>query len=143
MDIIARVHELIEKGEAFCLATVVESTRSDLAAGSKMIVFRDGHSEGPVGSKPALSALRTAAMRALKEDKRDIVEIEDGLRVFLDVLSSEARLIVCGAGHIAVPLVRFAGEVGFQITVLDDREDFANPERFPGCDVVAKILLKP
>jgi xanthine dehydrogenase accessory factor len=138
MDIIARVHELIEKGETFCLATVVESTHSDLPAGSKMIAFRDGHSEGAAGSKPAVSALRAAAMHALKENKKGIVEIEDGLRAFLDVLSSEARLIVCGAGHIAVPLVRFAGEVGFQITILDDREDFANAERFPGCDVIAE-----
>jgi xanthine dehydrogenase accessory factor len=56
----------------------------------------------------------------------------------LDILASEARLIVCGAGHIAVPLVRFAADVGFQITVLDDREDFANAERFPACDVIAE-----
>jgi xanthine dehydrogenase accessory factor len=138
MDIIARVLELIKKGDTFCLATVVESTHSDLAAGSKMIVFKDGHTEGKFGSKPAVSALRAAAMQKLEENKKGVVEIEPGLRVFLDVLSSEARLIVCGAGHIAVPLVRFAREVGFQITVLDDREDFANAERFPDCEVIAE-----
>jgi xanthine dehydrogenase accessory factor len=138
MDIIARVHELIEKGETFCLATVVESIRLDCPAGSKMIIYRDGSVDGSIGFGLAVSALRAAAMHTLTENKKGIVEIKDGLRVFLDVLSSEARLIVCGAGHIAVPLVRFAADVGFQITVLDDREDFANAERFPGCDIIAE-----
>jgi xanthine dehydrogenase accessory factor len=138
MDIIARVHELIEKGETFCLATILESDRLDWPAGTKMIILRDGIEGVDAGSKPLVSALHAAAMTTLQENKKGIVEIEDGLRVFLDVLSCEARLIVCGAGHIAIPLARFAGEVGFHVSVLDDREDFANTERFPGCDVIAE-----
>ena len=46
-------------------------------------------------------------------------------------------MIVCGAGHIALPLSQFARKVGFRVTVIDDREDFANQDRFPGCNVLA------
>jgi xanthine dehydrogenase accessory factor len=59
------------------------------------------------------------------------------LRVFFDVLTGEPKVLVCGAGHIAVPLARYARDVGFAVTVLDDRADFAHPSRFPGCQVVA------
>ena len=46
--------------------------------------------------------------------------------------------MICGAGHIAIPLARFAGEVGFSVTVIDDRSDFAHPSRFPGCTTIAE-----
>jgi xanthine dehydrogenase accessory factor len=41
------------------------------------------------------------------------------------------RLLLLGAGHIAQPLCRYAADLGFQVTVADDRPDFANYERFP------------
>ena len=47
-------------------------------------------------------------------------------------------MLVCGAGLIAVPLARFAREVGFKVSVLDDRADFANSTRFPNCDVITE-----
>ena len=39
------------------------------------------------------------------------------------------------------PLARFAREVGFSVTVLDDRPDFANQQRFPGCEVIAEDFI--
>jgi xanthine dehydrogenase accessory factor len=47
-------------------------------------------------------------------------------------------LVICGAGHIALPLAQFSQKLGFQVTVIDDRSDFANLTRFPGCNVIAK-----
>lgn len=138
MEIVARVYELIEKGETFCLATVVESDRPDLSTGFKLIVLKDGSVESGLASVPMVHALRGAALQTLNQRKRRILEIETGVRVFFDLLSFEARLIVCGAGHIAIPLARFARATGFWVTVLDDREDFANEDRFPGCSVIAE-----
>lgn len=43
----------------------------------------------------------------------------------------EERMIVLGGGHIALPLVDFASKIGFAVTVVDDRPDFANSARFP------------
>ena len=58
-------------------------------------------------------------------------------KAFLDVLEREEKLVICGAGHISIPLSRFVRSVGFKVTVLDDREDFAHPLRFEGCKVIA------
>lgn len=41
------------------------------------------------------------------------------------------KLLVLGGGHIAVPLVSWAAKVGFSVTVIDDRPEFAHKGRFP------------
>ena len=138
MDVIARVNELLESGETFCLASVIASANPDVPLGRKVIVFRDGPIEGGLGSKHLDSRLRDLALKALVDRKRQTVEIEDELRAYLDVFSGGAKLLVCGAGHIAVPLSIFARAAGFRVTVLDDRSDFANSSRFPECEVIAE-----
>ena len=55
---------------------------------------------------------------------------EDGLVVREPVLPQE-RLIVLGAGHIALPVCQFGAACGFTVCVVDDRPDFANRSRFP------------
>ena len=50
MDVISRVTQLLEGGKVFCLATVIESTRSDIPAGQKTIVFEGGGMEQRIGS---------------------------------------------------------------------------------------------
>ncbi|MBI3972509.1 MAG: XdhC family protein [Chloroflexi bacterium] len=54
---------------------------------------------------------------------------DDSLHVYLDVFPRPPHLAIFGAVHIAIPLVRFAHEVGFRTTVVDPRSAFATPER--------------
>ena len=138
MNIIARVNQLMEKGEAICLATVIASENPSITVGGKAIVFSDGSMEGNLGSGLSDSRLRDLALGSLNAQKSQAIDVEKGIRVFFDILSSEDRILVCGAGHIAVPLARFAREMGFKVTVLDDRDDFANSTRFPDCDVITE-----
>ena len=138
MGVITKVNELLEAGETFCLATVVASDAADTPPGSKTIVLPDGSQGGVGGSQSFEAALRDQALAALNAKKSRIVETADGVRVFLNVLHGEDRLLICGAGHIAIPLARFANAVGFSVTVLDDRSDFAHPSRFPGCTTISE-----
>lgn len=138
MDVTARVNQLMADGQIFCLATVITSDTPDIAAGYKSIILADGTLEGKTGQAQLDMKIRDQALAVLKAKKRDMLELQKGLRVFFDILSSEADLIICGAGHIALPLARFARAVGFNVTVLDDRSDFAHRSRFPGCSVVAE-----
>ena len=138
MNIIKRVNKLMEKGESICLATVIASKNPQIAVGGKAIVLGDGSMEGNLGTGQSDLRLKNLALTSLNEKKSRAIDMEDGVRVFFDVLSSENRLLVCGAGHIAVPLAQFAREVGFKVSVLDDRADFANSTRFPDCDVITE-----
>ena len=137
MDITARVNELIQKGETFCLATVIASDRADIVPGQKAIFLDNKPMEGGFGGGQLGLTVRDLAREAINEKKRGMVEIKPGVHVFFDLISPELKLVVCGAGHIALPLTLFARNVGFRVTVLDDRDDFAHPSRFPGCDVIA------
>jgi len=137
MNITARINELIQTGETFCLATVIASDRADIAAGQKAIVMDKEPVAGALGDGPLGIAIKDLAQEVINEKKRGVVEIKPGLHVFFDLISPELKLVVCGAGHIAIPLTRFARNVGFRVTVLDDRDDFAHPSRFEGCDVIA------
>ena len=50
--------------------------------------------------------------------------------LFAELHAVAEPLLVFGAGHIAVPFANLARDLGFDVTVLDDREDFAQPARF-------------
>ena len=54
-----------------------------------------------------------------------------GVRAFVEVLEPPLRLVICGAGHDAIPLVRAAAGVGWRPIVVDDRPAFLTHERFP------------
>lgn len=137
MSGIERLIELMEAGQPFCAALVVASDRAELPPGSRAVVTAGGKAEGE-GWPAALKApLRAAALAALADGESRTVEVSPGVRVFLDAVSPAAALLICGAGHIALPLARFAREAGFSVTVLDDRPEFASRARFPGCEVIA------
>jgi xanthine dehydrogenase accessory factor len=141
MDVMTRVLELMQSGETFCLVTVVASADSNIPPGRKAIVLKDRSILGELEFDRINAAMCDVALEAIRENKSRMAEIGSGIKVFLDVLADETRLLVCGAGHIAIPLARFAAGVGFRVTVLDDREDFAHSSRFPDCDVIAEDFI--
>ena len=59
------------------------------------------------------------------------VESRDGRTVFTEILTPPSALIVCGAGDDARPLVAYASDAGFDVTVVDHRQALLAPERFP------------
>ncbi len=141
MNIISRVNELISNAETFCLATVISSSDDRITPGSKVIIHKDGTIEGGTGHKETDKSITDIALQANTQQEKKLLEIKAGLIVFFDFISTRAKLIICGAGHIAIPLARFAQEVGFAVTVIDDRPDFASQARFPECEVVADDFI--
>ena len=145
MDVIAHVNALIEKGATFCLVTVVASSLEAVPAGQKSIIVADGTITGSFGSDRIDQHVCSQALMYIRQKKSGIAQFENNLELFFNVIASETRLLICGAGHIAIPLAQFSAQAGFQVTVLDDRPDFADATRFPDCKVVAQeftIALK-
>ncbi len=140
----ALVEELIKvksEGAGAVLITVVESDGVDgLDSGAKCLV-RDGRIVLGSVSDPALEQriVREAAERLAEERSRLLsLETDSGGQadVFFEVMPSPPKLIVVGAGHIAVPLVKMAKLMDYHVVVVDDRILFANRERFPEADEV-------
>jgi len=130
-------------GRRFVLLTVVESRGfTPQKAGAHMLLAADGETVGTIGGGAIEhEALREA--RALLESgdvartvKKHLTQ-ELGMCcggemvVYLEVLEAMPRLFVYGAGYLARPIAALAVGVGFQVTVIDARPEWAQPERFP------------
>ena len=59
---------------------------------------------------------------------------DNKLEIFLEPVVDQPHLTVFGAGHIAEPLVKICSLMDFTITVVDDREEFLNYDKFPTAD---------
>ena len=64
------------------------------------------------------------------------------LKLFVEVQQRPPELIIVGAGHIALPLAEIAKLCDFTVTVLDDRPQYANRQRFPHADEVLATPLR-
>jgi xanthine dehydrogenase accessory factor len=60
----------------------------------------------------------------------------DGNDLYIEKVHNTAELIVCGAGHVSIPIIKIGKMLGFHITVIDDRPKFANQARAAGADIV-------
>lgn len=104
------------------------------AAGRRTLVFEDGVMAGSFGVAD-LDRAAVDVAGALLHDGTSRLETFGASRLFATAHRPADRLVVVGAGHIAVPLARIGVGLGFEVTVIDDREEFATEERFEGATV--------
>jgi xanthine dehydrogenase accessory factor len=65
-----------------------------------------------------------------------VARLSNGVEVFADVFAEAPEIIIVGGGHVGRAVATVAKTVGYRITVIDDRKDFANSERFPEAESV-------
>ena len=63
--------------------------------------------------------------------------------ILMEVLRPDPTLLIVGAGHIAQPLAQMAAVLDMRVAVVDDRRDWANPERFPDAAEIHVIDYEP
>lgn len=137
------------------LVTVVRAQGSTpQRAGAKMLVYADGRTVGTIGGGcyendafwKAREAIASGKSSLQHYDLNDDFAQENGLicggrmDVHIDPLSPTPPLYIVGAGHVGWHLARAAADAGFRLHVIDDREKFANAERFPGAEVVVESI---
>jgi xanthine dehydrogenase accessory factor len=119
--------------------------------GAKMLVYADGRTVGTIGggcyendaAGRAREAIAAGTPRLVKYDLNDDFVEESGLicggqmEVYIDPIAPSPILYIVGAGHVGYHLARMAADAGFRIHVVDDREKFANRDRFPSADAIA------
>jgi len=139
LDVVALLQDTIEHRRSAALATLIASPPGGAAVGSRLFVPQEGHATGSLGD-PVLDAMVTQAARdQIAEHRTTVVPLEmPGGRgdVFIEVLTPPIPLLVCGAGHDTLPLVRLAHQLGWWVMVADSRPAFATRERFPEADEV-------
>jgi xanthine dehydrogenase accessory factor len=145
-EVFAAVADALERGEPAALVTVVSTTGSTpQRVGAKMLVFGDGRLVGTIGggcyendafwkAREAITHRRPALVHyELSDDFAQETGLICGgqMDVYIEPIEPSPELYIVGAGHVGFHLARIAQEVGFRVHVVDDREKFANLERFP------------
>lgn len=151
-EVFEAVTDTLNRGESAALVTIVRTEGSTpQRVGAKMLVFADGRTVGTIGGGcyendafwKARKSLETRRPLVAKYELADDIAEESGLicggqmDVYIEPLESSAHVYLVGAGHVAYYLARAAAPVGFKVHVLDDREKFANVERFPDATTIS------
>jgi xanthine dehydrogenase accessory factor len=114
------------------------------SVGARLMLTETGPGICNVADARLVETLADAARQALQEGRsrvKEIVVSGGTAEALIEVISPPAPLLIFGAGDDAVPLARFAKEVGWHVTVVDNRSGYATAERFPWADVV--VVARP
>ena len=98
-------------------------------AGEKMIVSGGE----PVWMSDDGGFFSVHASHAVSSEDGILTEI-DGSRVFAELLGNEKKMVICGAGHVSMPVIEIAKMLGFRVTAIDDREQFVKNALDHGAD---------
>jgi xanthine dehydrogenase accessory factor len=146
MDIYEEIVKLRQAGRRGAVATIVNERGSIPSfKTAKMLVRDDGSIVGTIGGgcveadvwQAAREVMESERPRTLTFDLNNDPKYDTGLvcggtlEIFVEPILPPAELYVFGAGHVAASLYRVARTAGFDVTVIDDREAYANRERFP------------
>ena len=146
MQIYEEVLRLKRQGRASAIATLVECRGSSpQKQGAKMLVRDDGSILGTLGGGCLEADVVQAALMTMKDGNPltlpfELTEREGGLVcggtvvVYIEPVLLEPHLVILGAGHVGKMLSKLARFTGFRVTVVDDREEFANRENIPDAD---------
>ena len=150
-EVLAALSAALRRGESVAMVTIVAAHGSTpQRVGAKMLVFADGRQVGTIGggcyehdaAGKARHALQTRRSALVHYELSDDLAEESGLicggqmDVFVEPIEPAPHLYILGAGHVGVELGQIATPVGFRLHVVDDRQKFANHERFPKADEV-------
>jgi xanthine dehydrogenase accessory factor len=150
-EVTEAILELMRAGHGGALATVVRTSGSTpQMPGARLLLKADGGAVGTIGG----GAIEQRVMLALREILqggparllacdlgRDLGMCCGGsMDIFIEPIPAAPRLWIFGAGHVAQPTASLARSVGFEVVVVDEREELNSAERFAGCQ---RELLDP
>lgn len=151
MDIFEEIVRLGRLGQKCALATIVQ-VRGSIPSfeSAKLLVREDGSMLGTIGGGCVEAEVWNAAREVIATEKPRHMNFSLGqdaaydnglicggqLDVFVEPVTPQPAAYIFGAGHISKSLSKVAGLAGFRTVVIDDREMFANRERFPEADEV-------
>lgn len=148
-DLLLKALEAAQKGQSYAFATIVESTEQGTPRkiGAKMVVLRDGSLWGTIGGGTYEKKIHIESLKAIRTQKPKLITCAfrglngqpmcgGQMKVFIDPFCGQKDMIICGAGHIAMPLSILGKMLNFKVTILDNRKEFASRKRFPHVDQI-------
>jgi xanthine dehydrogenase accessory factor len=132
------IEHVLERGEIALVATFVKGPG---AVGAKLLLTESGDAVGSLGNAQLDSLVRGQAARLLaSRDETRMFSVHEfdaqfpaasEIYLLFERLQPAPRLVICGAGHVGASLARLSAFAGYHTTLIDDRSQFLNHDRFP------------
>ena len=142
LDYAKEIDAAYEGGPSVALASLIKSAPGkSLPVGAKLFIREDGSTEGSLGDSELDRDAVKSAHGLMAMGRNEYAIAEDGAEYFIEAYTTPPQLVICGGGHVSFALAAHAKPLGFRLFITDDREEFANPERFPNADII--VAKKP
>jgi len=128
LDLYRTVRTSVDQGRCAVLITPLTNTSS------KLLLIEGGATSGTLGDLELDREAQLVAAEVIRKRTSATVLLGGALAVFFEVHGPPPTLIIFGAGHVAMPLVSLAHDLGLKTIVVDGRPRFATRERFPDVD---------
>jgi xanthine dehydrogenase accessory factor len=123
------VRSAIDQGKSVAIITRLKDPAH------RLLVFEESTISGTLGNTDLDDQARQIALELIRKRKSETVSVGDpSVELFFEVHGPPPTLIVFGAGHLSMPLVSLAHDLGLKTIVVDGRPRFATRERFPAAD---------
>jgi len=132
------IEHVLAEGSIAALATLTIAHKN---VGTKILVPESGPAVGSFGDVTLDNAVAQRATKFLTaRDVAHLFQVRDfapeltewaEASILFERLQPEARLVICGAGHVGAALARLASLTGYKATLIDDRADSVVRDRFP------------
>lgn len=123
-------------GQPLAFVTLLVRDGRDLGYAGRLVVRGSGERIGSLGRAELDHKAVDAALEQMRHGTTRLVSVDDRTDLLVDPVTAPPRLVVAGGGHVAKAIARQAHLLDFAVTILEDRPEFADPERFGGAEVI-------
>lgn len=115
-------------------ATLLKPGSGNGNTGDKLYIGNDGVARGTLGDTARDHEVTTVLRDLIDYGRVKSVITKDGSEVFLEGYTTPASVVIAGGGHIGKSIAPLVTMLGMRLSVVDDRPEFANKDRFPEAD---------
>lgn len=137
-QLLAEAASAARGGSSIAFATLfARGDRQAMTFAGRMVVHDDGRRVGSVGDAWLDERVRDIALEQMHLGTTRLVALDSSRDLLVEPVCRRPRLVVAGGGHVSKAIARQARLLDFDVTVLEDRPEFADPDRFDGATVLS------
>jgi len=136
IDVLSEVTDASAGGAPVALVTRLHKRDGGLTLAGRLAVRADGTRLGSLGHADQDAEAVSAALAQLPHGTARLVKQGAEHDLLIEAIASRPRIVVAGGGHVALAIARQAAALDYDVTIVEDRPEFATGERFPGATVL-------
>jgi xanthine dehydrogenase accessory factor len=101
----------------------------------RLVVMAGGRLIGTLGDAASDDRARDAGLEQMRQGTARLVALDEAGDLLVEPVTSRPRMVIAGGGHVSKAIARQARLLDFDVTIFEDRPEFADPDRFDGATV--------